>query len=130
MGCFSDIKLKKKKLVSNFRVYLEDVRQRKVPEILEMYLDFTLFTVENIYMHILKLFQICFSTIEAHIHFFLCFFFFSFLSFFFSFATHVVHGSSQARGQSYSCDLQHSHSNTGSEPHLQPTLQLVTTRDP
>ena len=57
MGCFSDIKLKKK-LVNNFRVYFEDVRQRKVPEILEMYLDFTLFTDENIYMHILKLFQI------------------------------------------------------------------------
>ena len=43
-----------------------------------------------------------------------------------------AHGSSQARGQIRvaASGLYHSHSNTGSEPHLQPTPQLMATPDP
>ena len=47
-------------------------------------------------------------------------------------ATPVACGSSQARGRigAAAVGLRHSHSNTRSEPHLQPTLQLATTPDP
>ena len=40
--------------------------------------------------------------------------------------------SSQARGQNRAAaaGLHHSHSNAGSEPHLQPTLQFMATWDP
>ena len=42
------------------------------------------------------------------------------------------YGSSQARGQIRAAvgGLHHSHSNTGSEPYLQPTPQLVAILDP
>ena len=47
-------------------------------------------------------------------------------------ATHVAYGSVRAWGQigAVVTGLRHSHSNTGSELHLQPTLQLTATRDP
>ena len=59
-----------------------------------------------------------------------------FLSFFllsFTFrAAPAVYGTSQARGQIGPADtvLHHSHSNTGSEPHLQSALQLMAVLDP
>ena len=44
----------------------------------------------------------------------------------------MAYGSSQARGgiRAVAADLLHSHSKTGSEPNLQPTLQLEATLDP
>ncbi|RKM63539.1 hypothetical protein C0984_19550, partial [Clostridioides difficile] len=50
----------------------------------------------------------------------------------FSRATPVAYGGSQARGLigAIAAGLHHSHSNTGSEPHLQPTPQLTATPDP
>ena len=46
--------------------------------------------------------------------------------------TPKAHGSSQARGQigAIAADLHHSCSYLGSEPHLQPTLQLTAMLDP
>ena len=63
------------------------------------------------------------------------FLFFSFLFFFvcvFSSAGPVVYGGSQARGLigAVANGLSHSYSNTGSEPYLQPTPQLMETPDP
>ena len=55
------------------------------------------------------------------------------LSVFFLFrATPAAYGSFQARGQieAIAASLHHNRSNTGSEPHLQPTSQLTTTLDP
>ena len=45
---------------------------------------------------------------------------------------HTAYGSSQARGQigAAAAGLDHSHSNTGSKPHLGLTLQLVAMQDP
>ena len=63
--------------------------------------------------------------------FFLVFFFI--FHFFLSFrATPKVYGDSQARGLigAVAAGLHHSHSNSGSERHLQPTLQLTATPDP
>ena len=47
-------------------------------------------------------------------------------------ATPVAYGGSQARGQirATASSLYHSHSNAGSEPHLQPPPQLMATPDP
>ena len=44
----------------------------------------------------------------------------------------MAYGSSQAWGQirAAAADLHHSHSNVGSEPQLQPTLQLLAMPDP
>ena len=44
----------------------------------------------------------------------------------------AAHGCSQARGRigATTAGLQHSHSNVGSEPHLQPTSQLAATPSP
>ena len=52
--------------------------------------------------------------------------------FFFFRAMPVAYGNSQARGRirATATGLHRSHSNSGSEPHLRPTPQLVTTRDP
>ena len=44
-------------------------------------------------------------------------------------AAPAAYGSSQARGQIGARADGHSHSNARSEPHLQPTLQLVSTPD-
>ena len=41
----------------------------------------------------------------------------------------AAYGSSQTRGQIGAMAAGHSHSNTGSEPHLLPTLQLTATLD-
>ena len=60
-------------------------------------------------------------------------FFFFFLSFFaFSRASPVAYGGSQARGRirAVAAGLHQSHSNSGSELHLQPTPQLKATPDP
>ena len=53
-----------------------------------------------------------------------CFFFFR--------AAPVAYRGSQARGQigAVAVGLHHSHSNSGSKPRLQPTLQLTATPDP
>ena len=58
-------------------------------------------------------------------------FFFSFLFFLLFMVVSVAYGSSQARGRigAAAADLHHSHSKTGSEPHLQPTSQLMATLD-
>ena len=58
------------------------------------------------------------------------FFFFSFSCFFR--AAPTAYEGSQAKGQIGATDagLQHSHSNTGSKPHLGPTPQLMATPDP
>ena len=55
-----------------------------------------------------------------------------FLFFFFFRAASVVYGSSQARGQigTAAASLHHSHSNRGSELHLQPTSQLMAMPEP
>ena len=47
-------------------------------------------------------------------------------------ATPAAYGSSQAKGQirALAADLRHSHSNVGSELHLQPTSQLMAMPDP
>ena len=47
-------------------------------------------------------------------------------------ATPAVYGSSQARGQTgaSAAGLHHSHSNVGSEPHLEPTPQFMAMLDP
>ena len=47
-------------------------------------------------------------------------------------ATPVAYGGSQARGLigAVAAGLHQSHSNVGSEPHLQPTPQLTATPDP
>ena len=47
-------------------------------------------------------------------------------------AVSAAYGNSMARGQIRAAvaGLHYSHSNAGSEPHLQPTLQLVVTPDP
>ena len=55
------------------------------------------------------------------------FFFFFFLLFK---VTPTAHGSSQARGQIRATAAGHSHSNTGSEPCLQPITQFMATPDP
>ena len=61
---------------------------------------------------------------------------FVFLLFYFIFclfrAIPVTYGSSQGRAQirAVASDLHHTHSNTGSELHLQPTPQLVVRPDP
>ena len=58
------------------------------------------------------------------------FFFFGFLPF--SWAAPEAYGGSQARGRigAIATSLRQSHSNTGSELHLQPTPQLTATPDP
>ena len=52
--------------------------------------------------------------------------------FFFSFFFSVAYGGSQVRGLigAIAAGLRQSHSNTGSEPRLQPTPQLMATSDP
>ena len=57
-------------------------------------------------------------------------FFFFFL--FFSRAAPLAYGDSQARGliEAVATGLCQSHSNAGSEPHLQPTPQFMATPDP
>ena len=51
---------------------------------------------------------------------------------FFFFFFHVAYGGSQARGQiiAIAASLHHSHNNSRSEPHLQPTPQLMAMLDP
>ena len=60
------------------------------------------------------------------------FFPFFFLSFVFFRAIPSAYGGSQARGliRATAASLHQSHSNSGSEPHLQPTPQLTATPDP
>ena len=60
------------------------------------------------------------------------FFFFFFLSFALSRAAPAVYEGSQARGPigAVAASLHQSHSNAGSEPHLQPKPQLTATLDP
>ena len=55
-----------------------------------------------------------------------------FFSFFFFRATLGAYAGSQARGPvgAVAAGLSHRHSNVGSEPHLQPTLQLRAALDP
>ena len=62
------------------------------------------------------------------IFFFLSFFFFCLLFR----AAPMAHGSFQARGsvRAVAANNSHSHSNAGSELHLQPTPQLTSTPDP
>ena len=64
--------------------------------------------------------------------FFLFFVCFVFVFFAISWAAPVAYGGSQARGQigAVAASLHQSHSNTRSEPHLQPTPQLTETPDP
>ena len=61
------------------------------------------------------------------------FFFFLFLVFLpFLGPSPTAYGGSQARGliRAVAASLHHSHSNTGSKPHLQPTPQLTAMLDP
>ena len=59
-------------------------------------------------------------------------FFFFFGLFAISWAAPMAYGGSQARGLigAAAAGLRQSHSNTGSEPRLQPTPQLAATPDP
>ena len=61
--------------------------------------------------------------------FFFFFFFFCLLAI--SWAAPTAYGGSQARGRigAVATGLRQSHSNSGSEPHLQPTPQLTATPD-
>ena len=63
---------------------------------------------------------------------FFVFLFFLFCLFVFSRAAPVAYGGFQARGPigAIAAGLYHSHSNIRSEPHLQPTPQLMATPDP
>ena len=63
---------------------------------------------------------------------FIYFFVFFLLLLLFFWAAPVAYGASQARGQigAVATGLRQSHSNTGSEPRLQPTPQLTATLDP
>ena len=56
----------------------------------------------------------------------------SFRLFAFSRATPAAYGGSQARDriEAVAAGLRHSHSNAGTEPHLQPPPQLTATPDP
>jgi len=65
------------------------------------------------------------SPITVFHHLFFCLFVFSR-------AAPMAYGGSQARSliRAVAAGLHQSHSNTGSEPHLQPTPQLTATRDP
>ena len=58
-------------------------------------------------------------------------FFFFFCLFAISWAAPVAYGDSQARGRmgAVAASLRQSHSNSGSEPHLRPTLQLTAMPD-
>ena len=60
------------------------------------------------------------------------FFFIFFVFLLFLWAAPVAYGGSQARGRigAVATGLRQSHSNTGSEPRLQPTPQLTATPDP
>ena len=71
------------------------------------------------------------SRSKGHILFVLFFYFF-FFSLLLSRAASAAYGGSQARGpiRATAAALHHSHSNTGSEPHLQPTPQLMAMPDP
>ena len=64
------------------------------------------------------------------VFFFFFFFFFFFCLFAISWATPTAYGGSQARGRigAIATGLRQNHSNAGSEPHLQPTPQLMATR--
>ena len=64
------------------------------------------------------------------VSFFLSFFFFGLFAI--SCAASEAYGGSQARGliEAVAACLHHSHSNAGSEPHLQPTPQLMAMLDP
>ena len=59
-------------------------------------------------------------------------FFVVFFCLFFPFLGQLPHGGSQARGRigAVEASLRQSHSNAGSEPHLQPTPQLTAMLDP
>ena len=61
-----------------------------------------------------------------------CFHFFLFKNFFIIFVFPRAYGGSQARGpiRAVATGLGQSHSNAGSEPHLQPTPQLMAALDP
>ena len=63
--------------------------------------------------------------------FFLSFYLLLLLFFAISWAAPVAYGGSQARGliRAVATGLRQSHSNVGSEPHLQPTPQLMATLD-
>ena len=63
---------------------------------------------------------------------FILFYLFIFCLFVFSRAAPMAYGGSQARGPvgAAAAGLYHSHSNTGSEPCLQPTPQLMATSEP
>ena len=58
--------------------------------------------------------------------------FFVVLGFFLGGGTPAAYGSTQARGQTGAAatSLYHNHSNVESEPHLQPTPQLMATPEP
>ena len=62
--------------------------------------------------------------------YFLSFFFFDLFAI--SWAAPAAYGGSHARGRIRAVDasLHQSHSNAGSEPHLQPTPELMATPDP
>ena len=77
-----------------------------------------LFSLRNMHLRFLNVFSFSLSL----------FFFF----FFFFWAAHMTYEGSQARGLigAVAASLHHSHSNTGSKLHLQPTLQLTAMPDP
>ena len=64
--------------------------------------------------------------------FFVFFFFFFFFFFAFSRAISAAYGGSKARGLigAVAASLHQNHSKAGSQPCLQPTLQLMATSDP
>ena len=75
---------------------------------------------------------ILFISLNSLKRIFFCFFCFVFCLFAFSRAELEAHEGSQARGRigAVATSLHQSHSNSGSEPCLRPTLQLTATSDP
>ena len=78
----------------------------------------------NIFHHVPS--QLCYTAGPYLAEMFCFFFFWPFR------AALGAYGSSQARGQigATAASLHHSHSNTGSKPHLRPTPQLTAMPDP
>ena len=80
--------------------------------------------------HVLAIVNSAAMNMRVHVSFFVCLVF-VFCLFAFSRATPAAYGGSQARGPvgAVVAGLRQSHSNTGSEPRLQPTPQLTAMLD-
>ena len=81
-----------------------------------------------LFHYFLEVLFVCIFVFSLRVGFFVCFF----GLFVFSRSAPVAHGGSQARSliRAVATGLRHSHSNVGSELHLQPTPQFTAAPDP